>query len=175
MDLAQAEVIRNYYRAKLVNIGLRGELLTAFRKRMYAVVENNRSVKKSEVGILYRLPGFYVEDVFMDGIMENTVTIDKSTLGQAIEDDFVYLGKIGRTTRHVKQQRHWFRNTKNQLACFYIEARTNSAIPILDQYLQTGKRYRIADPWAQAMCLVGQDPNFYAYYLGKNYTIKECV
>lgn len=175
LDLAQAEVIRNYYRAKLVTIGLRGEMLTAFRKRMYAVVENNRSVKKSEVGILYRLPGFYVEDIFMDGIMKDTVTIDKSTLGQAIEDDFVYLGKIGRTTRHVKQQRHWFRNTKNQLACFYIEARTNSAIPILDQYLQTGKRYRIADPWAQAMCLVGQDPNFYAYYLGKNYTIKECV
>lgn len=173
LDLAQAEEIRDYYRAKLVNIGLRGEVLTPFRKRMYTVVENNRSVNLSEIGILYRLPDFYVEDTFMDGVMENAVTVSKSILGQAIEDDFVYLGKIGRTTRHVKQQRYWFRNTKNQLACFYVGSRANPAIPILDQYLQTGRRYCIADQNAQAMCLVGQDPNFYAYYLGQNYTIQE--
>lgn len=174
LDLAQAAEIRNYYRAKLVNIVLRGEPLTSFRKRMYTVLENTRSVNKNEVGILYRLPGFYVEDTFMDGIMENAVTVSKSSFGQKLIDDFVYLGKINRITRHVKQQRYWFRNASNQLACFHVESQSNSAIPILDQYLQTGKRYSIEDLKAQTMCLVGQDPNFCAYYLGKNYTIKEC-
>jgi hypothetical protein len=173
-ELAAANAIRSYYKCKLVNLGLRGGKLTAFRRCMYEVITQERSIKKSQFGILYRLPSFYHEDMFMDGIVENSESISKTDLGQSIDDRFEYLGNIARTTRHTKQLRFWFRNSRNQLAAFYVDSKSNSALPVLSDYFTLGKHYRIQDPWTNAVCLVGQDTDFLAYYLGQNYTIKEC-
>ena len=174
-ELAAADAIRSYYKCKLVNLGLRGEKLTPFRRRMYEVITKDRSIKKSQIGILYRLPGFYQEDMFMDGILENSKSISKTDFGQSIDDRFEYLGNVARSTRHTKQLRFWFRNSQNQLAAFYVDSNRNSALPVLSEYFTPGKHYHIQDPWTNAVCLVGQDADFLAYYLGQNYTIKECV
>jgi hypothetical protein len=141
---------------------------------MYDLITQERSIKKSQLGILYRLPSFYHEDMFMDGIVENSESISKTDLGQSIDDRFEYLDNIARTTRHTKQLRFWFRNSRNQLAAFYVDSKRNSALPVLSDYFTPGKHYRIQDPRTNAVCLAGQDTDFLAYYLGQNYTIKEC-
>lgn len=174
-DLHQAATIREYYKSKLVKLGLLGQPLTPFRQRLYTVMNNDRSFKNSEFGVLYRVIGFYQEDTFLDSIMENCTSINKSHWGAVLDDEFEYVGNVARTTKNVKQKRYWFRNDSRQLACFYVESKSNSALPVLDQYLKQGRRYRIQDPHANAVCLVGQDIDFYAYYLGQNYTIEECV
>ena len=170
---AEAEQIRNYYTAKITTLGLRGENISKFRKRMYAVVTNNRSFNRSEIGILYRLIDFYQEDQFMDSTLENSTSVARNNLPERLDDEFEYIGNINRTTKSVKQKRFWFRNSRGQLATFYVDSVAASAVPVLEQYLIPKKRYCIKDPVANLVCLVGQDPNFFAYYLGKNYTIKE--
>jgi hypothetical protein len=71
------------------------------------------------------------------------------------------------------QVRYWFRNRTRQLAAVYLDSRKNSAIPIVDTYLQLGQHYRITDPAVNAIALVGQDPDFYAFKLEQNYTIEK--
>jgi hypothetical protein len=170
----EAEQIRNYYTAKITTLGLRGESISKFRKRMYAVVTNNRSFDRSEIGILYRLIDFYREDQFMDSILENSTSVASNIFPKTLCDEFEYIGNVNRITKSVKQKRFWFCNNRGQLATFYVDSVAASAVPVLEQYLIPKKRYRIQDPVANLICLVGQDPNFFAYYLGKNYTIEEC-
>lgn len=71
-DRICADAIRQYYIAKFVELALRGQSLSQFRLKLAEVLDGRRQLKKSEVGMLYRLPYFYDEDVTTDWIYENT-------------------------------------------------------------------------------------------------------
>jgi hypothetical protein len=72
-DRICADAIRQYYGVKFVEMALRhGRSLSQFRLKLAEVLRGQRQLKKSEVGMLYRLPYFYDEDVTTDWIYENT-------------------------------------------------------------------------------------------------------
>jgi hypothetical protein len=47
-------------------------VMSEFRRKLYGVVTGNYQVKKSEEGLLYRLPYFYAEDTGLDHVMSQT-------------------------------------------------------------------------------------------------------
>ena len=167
-----AAAIRDYYKSKLVRLGLVGEHLTEFRKCLYDVVNNPNSVSGNKLGILCKLPEFYTEDLFMDQLLEHSENLPSDHINRPIDITFEYVGSIDRRTRYKKVRRYWFRSANGYLATFNADLGRNSALPVLEQYLVMGSHYLIRCESGNTMSLIGQDDLFRAYYLS-NYDIKK--
>jgi hypothetical protein len=72
VDYELADQIRNYYSAKLVELSLNGQPLSPFRAKLAGIVNGRNMLESSEVGLLYRLAGFYFEDIATDWVFNNT-------------------------------------------------------------------------------------------------------
>jgi hypothetical protein len=68
-DFIIANETRRYYRNKLTIRTLKGDTLTKFQQDLHAVTMGN-SLTQQHVGLLYRLPYFYVEDIARDKLVE---------------------------------------------------------------------------------------------------------
>lgn len=72
-DRATAVDIRRYYADRLLMTVLKSSgVMSEFRRKLYGVVTDNYQLKKSEEGLLYRLPYFYAEDTGLDHVMSQT-------------------------------------------------------------------------------------------------------
>ena len=72
-DRETAAAIRKYYADRLLMAALKSSISTSeFRRKLYGVVTDSYQVKKSEEGLLYRLPYFYAEDTGLDHVMSQT-------------------------------------------------------------------------------------------------------
>jgi hypothetical protein len=72
-DRNTAADIRKYYADRLLITALKSNsVMSEFRRKLYGVVTDNYQVKKSEEGLLYRLPYFYAEDTGLDHVMSQT-------------------------------------------------------------------------------------------------------
>ena len=171
-DQQQAKNIRDYYKQKFVMLVLKGIPLTDFRKKLYLIVENKYRASEAEFGVLYRLPTFYDEDIFMDMLLEGAVSCDKP-LAANFNESFQFVGSHDRITRGIKDTRYWFKNKNQQIATIFIE-KNSHANPIVKQYLKKDSWYRFYDDSYNCDRLLGRDDNFCAIFLSKNYKISEC-
>jgi len=73
-DRDRAEAIRRYYGTKFVEMALRGRQPSEFRLKLAEVLDGRRQLAESEIGMLYRLPYFYDEDIETDWIYANTAS-----------------------------------------------------------------------------------------------------
>jgi hypothetical protein len=72
-DREQATAIRQYYGTKLVMEALMGRKLTEFRAKMGQFLAGNHKLQRNELGMLYKIPYFYVEDTAVDRVIAETV------------------------------------------------------------------------------------------------------
>lgn len=77
-DRVFAEKIRRHFMDKLVVQRLRGQPMSDFREKLGAFLVDNRPLLDSELGILYQLPHFYVEDIETQSLIENTTEVSPS-------------------------------------------------------------------------------------------------
>lgn len=162
-----ADDIREYYKSKLVNLGLRGERLTDFRRRLYDVANNTKSIIESDMGILCKLPEFYAEDTFMDQLLGNSVSLPNKLVNCPVDVTFEYVGFVDKCRRYKKHRFYWFRSPDGYLATFFVDLNGNAALPVLDQYLEQGCHYHICCQSGNTMFPVGQDADFRAYHLNR--------
>lgn len=74
-DREQAASLRKYYADRLLMATLTNQTgvgVSEFRRKLYGVVTDTYQLKKSDLGMLYRLPYFYVEDTETDQVMAAT-------------------------------------------------------------------------------------------------------
>ena len=72
-DREIAEVTRSYYRDQIMMSTLRGQTTSTFRKELYGMV-NGEPILSSQMGMLLKLPYFYVEDTTRDGVFSQLKT-----------------------------------------------------------------------------------------------------
>lgn len=78
-DREQADALRQYYTARLTMQALRGRPMTDFRKKFYAILNNQYQLTTDDIGLLMRLPYFYAEDIETDSVIANTVSAPPMT------------------------------------------------------------------------------------------------
>ncbi len=72
-DRQKASELKAYYRGRMTFQTLRDAVaLSAYRKKLAAIVSDTHVYTKQDIGILYRLPYFYQEDQDLDQVMEQT-------------------------------------------------------------------------------------------------------
>lgn len=170
-----AEQVRNYYKAKLVQLSLSGKTLSAFRTKLYQVICNPKEINKEHIGILCRLPDFYQEDVAMDNILDQADSVDpnKMYVASEISDQYEFVGVTQRKIKTGSQQKYWFKNSQGELATLWVEL-SSPSIPILNMVLKPGKKFNITSLPVLAD-LRGLTKPVYAIKFVGEYKIKECA
>lgn len=169
--IEQAETIRQYYLSKFVTTILKGNVLTPYRKKLYDALELKNSICSDSIGALYKAVDFYYEDIAMDKILSEAVSLKISQTSN-VKDRYAFVGSVIKRTRGIRQKRYWFKNKNNTLATFFINTPCAS-IPVVDEYFKKGKTYFIEKEDCSALKLTGTDDFFIAHFLGNKYTITE--
>lgn len=74
-DRRIAFATRRYYRDRLALLALKGKELTKFQSALYALVSNESPLMSDQVGMVMKLPYFYVEDTTQDEIFSTSTAI----------------------------------------------------------------------------------------------------
>lgn len=121
-DFQLAEQIRSYYGKKYLWRILNERNVSEFQTTVLDFISNkekNVYDQKSE-GLIYKLPGFYFNDLVTDEIFKNADTseIDESTprfLRQKYTKILKFVNAIEVRTRRTKENVYWFKDNNNRL------------------------------------------------------------
>jgi hypothetical protein len=113
-DIDQAQALRKYYRERLVMSTLKNcnGNTSEFRRKLGALVTDQLKITKEELGMLYRLPYFYAEDLDIDYVAENTTNSKQISLVPTdlhpVVLTFFPLRKILRSRRSGEVNQYWW-------------------------------------------------------------------
>lgn len=71
-DRVTAMSLRKYYQQRYTMQALKGQTLTEFQVKAATFLNGDRSLHTDELGLLYRLPYFYAEDLAIDQVVYST-------------------------------------------------------------------------------------------------------
>jgi hypothetical protein len=72
-DRSKAQEIRSYYTGRILMDTMKSKQpMSEFRKKLYGLLIGETGLKKKDIGLLYRLPYFYVEDTDLDQVIAQT-------------------------------------------------------------------------------------------------------
>lgn len=120
-DREQAEHLKAYYRNQFVETtfkmlkSVNNRSLSSFRRKLYLLATNDLPITDKEIGLLYRLPYFYAEDLALDDIMNTTTSVEhvpahKQTLNLTL------MKKVLRSRSAGEINQYWFRDASNSHA-----------------------------------------------------------
>ncbi len=116
-DIERAEQLKKYYREKLVMESLtsmRNVNRSEFRRKLAQLVVNELVYTKRELGLLYRLPYFYQEDLDLDAIVAETdckLVTDVLGAKDVHEYGLAPLRQVLRSRASGDYYHYWFRDT----------------------------------------------------------------
>ena len=121
-DYALAEQTRAYYRDRLAIKALKGQQLTKFQSALYSML-NGSEFMSDQIGMLYKLPYFYIEDQAHDRIYEKTH--DLKMFGPQGAQRICVLSPIEKilvSRRNAERYEYWFRDLNQHPVCIVVAA-----------------------------------------------------
>ncbi len=143
-DYILADQMRSYYSAKLVELSLNGQSLSEFRKKLASIINGRTLLEKSEVGLLYKLAGFYFEDIAIDEVFNRTTPIPGDMRDQRLPqiDKVVTLNPLRKVVHsrsvHGRIVKYWFSDQHNH-ACCVTSLEKNIFVPLMDDLCRRPK------------------------------------
>ena len=136
-DIAQANVIRDYYSKKIMVWKLKNINLTSFRQDLNTFIHSDgKTFKESMLPLAYRLPEFYEYDVEFE-----KMSFEYNKEVKRINDQHVvtvkqlkFIKQLSVNNRRAKRKEYWFSDSSNNLVTFSIEPH-NPLISLLDKTL----------------------------------------
>lgn len=142
-DRQQAQNIRNYYRAKIT-----WELLkktqnqlpvTAFRKKLMGIIEGTHTITENDLGILYRVPYFYVEDTEQDAIFQGLPEYEiLQTRAESIEAEFTFHKRVTVMRRSHESFQYWLKAKDSIVPCMTVIEKRNMLRPLFESIIAQG-------------------------------------
>lgn len=119
-DYSLAEKTRSYYRDKLAIKALKGVPLTKFQNDLYAML-NGSEFMSDQVGMLYKLPYFYMEDIAHNRVHEKTHTLTK-VRGHGTQriSTLTPIEKILVSRRNAERYEYWFSDVNQHAVCIVV-------------------------------------------------------
>lgn len=137
-DREMAELVRRYYRDRIMMAMLKQPNTTDFRRKLYALCTGDTRLKQRDIGLLYRLPYFYQEDLAVDRVIAGTESVPGEPSGRYPLDvigQFTQLERVHRFRRSADCVVHWLRGTDRPWACAIVTRRDNGLLPLLESAL----------------------------------------
>ena len=99
--------LRKYYADRIMMTMLGNNNISAFRRKLYGVVTNSLSLNKTDIGLLYRLPYFYEEDLALDRVVVQTQPVMRREPTERIHGLFTVIERIYRSRRAGDYTQLW--------------------------------------------------------------------
>lgn len=111
-DRERAQEIRKYYAEKFMWQALKGRPMTEFRSKMGQFLSGNYNLRTNELGMLYKIPYFYQEDVTIDGIISKATTVTRPEhISNRVRVKYLTTITMYRKQRNIKQ--FWFEDSEH--------------------------------------------------------------
>jgi hypothetical protein len=126
-DRTVAQEIRSYYTGRILMDTMKSKgPMSEFRKKLYGLLIGETGLKKKDIGLLYRLPYFYVEDTDLDQVIAQTQTASVM-FGMELVGTFTLIKRIQVSRRHGDYVHFWLRHHK-RLEPFMIVVKTDNPL-----------------------------------------------
>lgn len=121
-DYALAEQTRTYYRDRLAIKALKGTPLTKFQSALYGMLTGSEFMS-DQMGMLYKLPYFYMEDIARERVVEKTHSLAKIA-PQGIQRvcTLIPIEKILVSRRNAERYEYWFTDVSQHGVCIVVAA-----------------------------------------------------
>ena len=143
-DRLMAQEIRRYYRDRIMLQTLSSDYKQSeFRKKLYGILINERAVYDEDMGILHRLPYFYVEDTAIDRAIEQTTpTIgDGSLFGREdVVDEYTLIERVLYSRKRNEVVQFWLKAVGNPHLHMIAVLANNPLLSLLDSILKRPAR-----------------------------------
>jgi hypothetical protein len=125
---AMAHELRKYYLHRGTMKVLQGHTPTEFQYKMNAFLSDIRPLKVDELGMLYRLPYFYQEDLALDQVFEGAQEIDLNGLGATTwmtlttHTQLIPIREVLKSRKSGDYVQFWFQTTDGHRAVYDVRA-----------------------------------------------------
>lgn len=146
-DRLMAQEIRRYYRDKIMLQTLSSNYTQSeFRKKLYGIVANERAVYDEDLGILHRLPYFYVEDTAVDRAIEQTTpTIGEGSLfgREDVVGEYTVIERVlvGRR-RQSEGVQFWLKAADNPYLHMIAVQASNPMLPLFESVIKRSAKLK---------------------------------
>lgn len=145
-DRTQAANLRKYYADRLLICTLKNKTedgLSEFRRKLYGVVTDTYQLKKSDIGLLYRLPYFYAEDTDIDHVVSTTTVADfEEAKTEYQTGEFKLYKRVLVTRRYADYIHFWLSKTASTCAYSVAVKTDNPLLSLLESLLKQPVRLR---------------------------------
>jgi hypothetical protein len=112
-DRVMAQNIRDYYNRRYTMQALKGRQLTEYQQKTAQFLSGLYHLKTDELGLLYKLPYFYVEDCGVDSVIESTQSYEKPINRDHAEYTLTPVKQIFRTRKSGETVQFWYKDQNN--------------------------------------------------------------
>lgn len=113
-NLAMANNIRKYYQGRItVSVLRQGNRISEFRRKLLGVINDSTVLPHKDIGLIYRLPYFYAEDLVTDSVIEQTESA-RPVVTQRITDQFSLVATGMRSIKTGDYTQFWLRSQSYQ-------------------------------------------------------------
>ena len=97
------------------------------------IIEDSHELTENDLGIVYRVPYFYVEDTEHDAIFDRLPDYEiVKTLGQNIEATLTLVQKIEVLRRAYENTEYWFKLSNSVVPCMIVIENKNKLRPLFE-------------------------------------------
>lgn len=136
-DRATANDIRKYYGHQITVQGLKGNgHMSSFRRKLGSFLNGTCDLEKKDIGLIYRLPYFYQEDLDIDYVCEQTVSntnSDRSDMDTVVRE-FSLIRSIDRSRRSGDFRDYWLTDQNRYAYCISIKM-DNPLLQFFDSFV----------------------------------------
>lgn len=130
-----ANRIKSYYKNKYLLNRFKNIQVSSFQKTVEDIISQQKIITENQIRPLLKLPFFYLEDLAVEEIIKNNVSVIKSH--STIDDDFDFINKICRFGKiNDRYFRFLLQNSKKQLLSIKLVRNSNS-YPLWNHLLET--------------------------------------
>ncbi len=122
-DREIAQATRRYYADKLLMQTLKGQPLSQYQTALYGVVSGTAPILSDQIGLIMKLPYFYVQDTTLDNLCKATVGVEKKDFPvKQRRDTITPLTTVFVSQRRAEMYQHWFENSKGEMTLISVSA-----------------------------------------------------
>jgi hypothetical protein len=144
-DRVIAADTRRYYRDRFALQVLKGKELTKFQHSLYELITEERPLMSDQVGMVMKLPYFYVEDTAQDEIFAQTQPVTGSHLNG-------HVGTIRPVTTYLMSRRsnesycYWFEDDLGHPVCWAVSTQ-NALRSVVESLYRRDRPTEIRANW----------------------------
>ena len=146
-DRAIAADTRRYYRDKIMMQTLKGRPLSDYQKILYGIVSGEAPIMSDHIGIIMKLPYFYVEDSTLADVFSKTTGLEsRENVAETRSDTITPVAKILSSRRRHESYQYWFADSQGHTTLWSVLS-NNPLRSLVDSLFARNETLKIKAHW----------------------------